>query len=95
MSIPAKISTSVITDLCIAINCVDGTDVDPKYVKQNMRVVKTLKSLLMFHAYTVLDLSDVRLHKSIIKRMNKAMKDAGWDCSFVLSSKGILKIVAE
>lgn len=84
-----------ITDLCIAINCVEGINVDPKYVKQNMRVGKNLRSLMMKEAQTIIDNNDASIHDTILKRLTMALLDAGWENRFILSPKtGNLKIVS-
>ncbi len=89
--------TQIITDLCIAINAVEGTEVDAKYISQNVRVRKTLYDLMIAKAtllYLGVDLpangKDVTL-----KQLDKAIKAAGWDDQHFEECGITLKIVAE
>jgi hypothetical protein len=80
-------STQVLTDLCIAINAVEGASVAPEYEKQNERVRKTLYEFLIGTAMSLYML-DVSL-----KKMDKAIRAAGWEDQHFVESGVSLKIV--
>jgi hypothetical protein len=71
-------SLQTITDLCMAINAVEGTEVAPKYLKQNERVRNTLYALMIEKA-TVLATTPIAENRVSFKRLDKAIKAAGWD----------------
>mgnify|MGYP000910309759 CR=1 FL=1 len=63
-----------ITDLCIAINAVEGADCAPKYNKQNERVRNTLYDVMIKEA--------IRLHfkqKVGLGALSRALHEAGWE----------------
>jgi hypothetical protein len=74
----SKPSTQVITDLCMAINAVEGTEVAPEYQKQNERVRQTLYDLMIDKAF-VLATTPIAENRVSFKRLDKAIKAAGWD----------------
>jgi hypothetical protein len=76
-----------VTDLCMAINAVDGTHVTPEYVKQNERVRDTLYGFLLEEAE--------RLYKRgmSLKSLTKAVQAGGWDDNVVKWDDNGIKIV--
>ena len=82
--------TQRITDLCMAINAVEGTDVAPEYIRQNQRVRNTLYKMMMEEAD--------RLSRTevTIKQLEKAIAKAGWeDQHFAMKDDGSLIIVVD
>lgn len=82
------LSIQRLTDICIAINAVDGTDVAPEYCNQNKRVRNSLYSLMIREA------SDLYVLKNVsLKRLTNAIHKAGWgENTFVLDENGITLI---
>ena len=80
--------TDRVTDLCIAINTLDGLNVSPEYVKQNERVRKTLYECLLTECDTLYSNAQATL-----KELTKAIHAAGWDDNKVIRDKYELKIV--
>lgn len=89
--------TQVITDLCIAINAIEGTEVDAKYISQNVRVRKTLYDLMINKAtlmYMGVDMP-ANVKEVTLKQLDKAIEAAGWDDQHFVESGITLKIVSE
>lgn len=80
-------STQVLTDLCIAINAVEGTQVSLKYEKQNRRVRETLYEFLIGSAM------GLYMQNVSLKKMDKAIRAAGWEEQHFVESGISLKIV--
>jgi len=77
---PKAIVTQVITDLCIAINAVEGTVTAEPYIKENERVRKTLYDLLIAKATMMYIGMDMPSDTTVtLKQLDKAIKAAGWD----------------
>lgn len=73
----SRTSTQRITDLCMAINAVEGTYVDHQlYNDQCIRVRNTLFDLMTEEAKKLLS-NDVSM-----KRLNNALHKAGWDDNY-------------
>ena len=78
--------TQRITVLCIAINCIEGTDVAQDYEKQNESVVKTLNDCLIKEA-TIL------YHQGVtLKHLSDALYDGGWEENYFVLDHKRLKI---
>lgn len=76
-----------VTDLCMAINAVDGTHVTAKYVKQNERVRQTLMDCMLTEA-------DRSYNAGVsLKDLTKAIQAAGWEDQKVVRRKYELAIV--
>lgn len=82
-----NLSTRRVTDLCMAINAVDGTHVTAEYIKQNERVRETLMDCMLTEAD--------RLYNAgvSLKRLTKAINAAGWDDNVVKWDDNGIKIV--
>jgi hypothetical protein len=81
-------SVSNLTDLCIAINAVEGADCAPEYQKQNKRVCK------MLHRYMINAAERLWTEGVTLKRLTKAINAAGWeDQHFVAVNGNHLEIV--
>lgn len=64
---------NTITDLCIAINAVEGGECAPEYQKQNKRVCKSLNGLLEVTAKHAIH------NGATDKQLRKALTAAGWE----------------
>jgi hypothetical protein len=80
--------TQRVTDLCIAINAVEGTQVAPEYEKQNKQVCKTLYECMMTEADTLYSNGQATL-----KDLTEAINAAGWEDQKMVRAKYELKIV--
>ncbi len=88
--------TQVITDLCIAINAVEG-NVTNKYIKDNERVRKTLYDLMIDKANLMfLGVGMSATDPAVtLKQLDKAIKAAGWDDQHFIESGITLKIISD
>jgi hypothetical protein len=78
-----KISTQRLTDLCIALNALEGDDVE------STRVRKTLYACIMENA-TIL------YHQgATLEQLTNAIFDAGWEDQTMICRKGRLSIKIE
>jgi hypothetical protein len=87
---PRKNPTQVITDLCQAINAVDGTFTTARYIKQQERVRKTLLR------YLHLELEEQFYNNgTTLGELTRAIRRAGWEGQKVVRPRPtkILKIV--
>lgn len=82
----SRVSTQRVTDLCIALNALDGDVVASEYEKQNMRVRKTLYDCIMKEA------SLLHTQGATLEQLTKAIYDAGWEDQTMICIKGRLSI---